>query len=91
MCQGVTAPCGGGVTVMPALSPVCFRGKENMTVQECVRFIMLIHGFHRVSSQWLLVGAREVGLCVDSDAWAEVLHLLSPLLPGPRWNWSSPR
>jgi len=41
----VTVPFGGGVTIMLVLSPVPFRGKENMTVQERVKFIILFRFF----------------------------------------------
>jgi len=36
---------GDRVTVMLGLSPVSFRGKENMTVQEHVKFIGLLWFF----------------------------------------------
>jgi len=84
---------GDRMTVMLALSPVLFRGKENMTVQERVKFIGLIWAFFvgcSVSSfSW--VPERRVFLSVCSVFGTEILHPFSPLPPGPRWNWSSPR
>jgi len=84
---------GDRVTVMLALSPVPFWGKENMTVQERVRFIGLIRVFsvgHSVSGfSWL--PEKQVFLSVRNAFGTEVLRPFSPLPPGPRWNWSSPR
>jgi len=57
------------MTIVRARVPVPFQGKENMTVQECVKFIMSFWGFRRVPSRWLFVGTREARLCVDSNAW----------------------
>ena len=54
------------MTVVLALSPVPFRGKENMTVQERIKFIGLIRVFHRTLGQRFVAGAREAGLFVGS-------------------------
>jgi len=59
---------GDRVTVMLALSPVPFRGKENMTVQERVKFIGSFRFFRRTFGQWFLMVAREAGLFVDCHA-----------------------
>ena len=56
---------GDRVTVMLALPPVPFRGKENITVQEHVKFIGLIRVFLcRMLGQLFFVSAREAGLFV---------------------------
>jgi len=57
------------MTVMLALSPVPFRGKENMTIQEHVKFLRLLRFFRWRLGQRFLVVAREVGLFLDRDAW----------------------
>jgi len=49
---------------MLALLPVPFRGKQNMTVQEHVKFIGSFRFFRRMLSQWFLVVPREDGLLV---------------------------
>jgi len=50
---------------MLVLLLVPFRGMENMTVQECVDFVLLFRIFRRVSGQWPLVVVREAGLFVE--------------------------
>jgi len=60
---------GDHMTVMLALSLVPFRGKENMTVQERVKFIESIRAFRRTLGQWFFVGTREAGLFVGCNAW----------------------
>ena len=78
------------LTVMLALLPVPFLGKENMTVQDRVKFIGSIRALRRTLRQWFFVGAREVGLFVGLQRFGtEVLHPFSPIPPGPRWIWSS--
>ena len=57
---------GDHMTVVLALSPVPFRGKENMTVQERIKFIGLIRVFHRTLGQRFVAGVREAGLFVGS-------------------------
>jgi len=59
---------GDRVTVMLALSPVLFRGRESMTVQERIKFIGSFRVFRRTLGQGFLVGAREVGLFVGCNA-----------------------
>jgi len=54
------------VTVVLALSPVPFRGKEDMTIQECIKFIGSFRFFRRTLSPQFLVVAREAGLFVGS-------------------------
>ena len=61
----MTVPFGDGVTVMLALLPVLFRGNDNISIRDRVKFIRLFHEFHRVVGQRLLVGASEAGLCIS--------------------------
>ena len=57
---------GDRVTVMLALLLVPFWGKENITVQECVKFIGSFRFFRRTLGQRFLLVAREAGLFVGS-------------------------
>jgi len=52
------------MTIMLALMPVPFQGKENITVLEHVKFVGLFRVFRRTLGQRFFVGAREAGLFV---------------------------
>jgi len=56
------------MTIILALSPVPFWGKESMTVQEHVKFMGSFRVLHQALGQRFLVGAREVGLFVSCNA-----------------------
>jgi len=70
---------GDHVTVMLALLPIVFRGKENMTAQERVKFIGSVRAFRRTLVQRFCVGAREAGLFSVCNAL--VLKFSTPSAP----------
>jgi len=67
------------MTILHARAPVPFRGEENRTVRECVKFIRLIQILRWAPSWQLFVGACEADLFVDSNVL--VLKSSTPSAP----------